>query len=145
MSNSERPVISLRGPLRRKAEGGWEWTGIWVFGLMQDEETNESLESESPRIGKKKGRKKATNSGARPFRYNVSVMNSNESLKYVPMYAKSTRNYNLRPHLINYFISSMIYLDSLLEVSFAKNCFRCFCTLVPSCGHTRNRQCFRRK
>jgi hypothetical protein len=76
MSSEIRPVISLRGPLKRKTEGGWEWTGLWMFGLMNeesDEDNTEVDQQQSPsKHGKKKARKKQKRAGARPFRYIVS-------------------------------------------------------------------------
>ena len=67
---SDRPIITLRGPVRRHEGGEWEWTGIWAFGALPDEH-EEPDETYSPKYGKKKGKKKLNLKGARPFRYHV--------------------------------------------------------------------------
>ncbi len=75
---SQSPIISLRGRIRRQEGGGWEWTGIWVFGALPDNERDPVTE-EGPTLQpvpnkKKKGKRKFINNvkGARPFRYHVS-------------------------------------------------------------------------
>mmetsp|Transcript_6698 Transcript_6698/g.9718 ORF Transcript_6698/g.9718 Transcript_6698/m.9718 type:complete len:947 (-) Transcript_6698:109-2949(-) len=71
---SNRPVITLRGPVRRQEGGGWEWTGIWAFGALPDDVEGEtSVETPTPPqpvpIRRKKGKRKFILKGARPFRY----------------------------------------------------------------------------
>ena len=75
---SNRPVITLRGPVRRQEGGGWEWTGIWAFGALPDDVEGEtSVETPTPPqpvpIRRKKGKRKFILKGARPFRYHVSL------------------------------------------------------------------------
>lgn len=75
---SHSPTISLRGSIRRQEGGGWEWTGIWVFGALPNNE-GDSLTDGGPTLQtvpskRKKGKRKFINhvKGSRPFRYHVS-------------------------------------------------------------------------
>jgi hypothetical protein len=79
---SNRPIITLRGCVRRQEGGGWEWTGIWAFGALPDDDRDNTTE-EAPTVQavplrKKKGKRKFNNvKGARPFRYHVSLKQTN--------------------------------------------------------------------